>query len=56
MAMLRGTDDYLNDLFGLSTTYGYYSAFIAHEKRVILHNRAAGAALMAGILYANIIV
>lgn len=56
MALMRGTDDLLNDVFGLGVAAGYYNNFLANEKRLILHNRAVGAVLLGGVLYANVVV
>lgn len=52
LELIRGREDWWNELIGFGVTYRYYSYFLAStEKRLILHNRVIGGAAVFSVLY-----
>jgi len=55
MELVRAKEDVYNDLFGCLTMPLYYRLFMNTDRRLVLHNRAVGSAVILSILYASII-
>lgn len=52
LELIRGREDFYNDIAGFATVYPYYHFAIGHsERRLIAHNRALGAALAISVMY-----
>lgn len=57
LELLRSREDYINDIFGFAVTYKYYDTFLASsERRLIIHNRIFGGALLAAVAYGHVAV
>lgn len=55
LELARAKDDFYNDVFGFAVTYKYYTTFLGcTERRLVLHNRAVGAMVLAAVVYAGI--
>lgn len=55
MELVRGQEDFYNDLFGCGCMYPYFRLFMNTDRRLILHNRALGGAVALSVLYASVI-
>lgn len=54
LELVRRQEDILNDAVGFAMIYPYYKYILNHsERRLFLHNRAVGFAVVSSILYAN---
>lgn len=57
LELLRLREDYINDIFGFCVTYKYYDTFLASsERRLIIHNRIFGGAVLAAVAYGHVAV
>mmetsp|Transcript_13089 Transcript_13089/g.28391 ORF Transcript_13089/g.28391 Transcript_13089/m.28391 type:complete len:157 (-) Transcript_13089:97-567(-) len=52
LELLRGREDFYNDVFGFATVYPYYRCIIGHsDRRLIAHNRVLGSAMAISVIY-----
>jgi hypothetical protein len=57
LELLRQREDYINDIFGFGVTYKYYDIFLASaEKRLLIHNRIFGVAVLTAVAYGHVAV
>jgi len=57
MELIRQREDYVNDIFGFGITYKYYQTFLGStERRLIVHNRVFGGAVLAAMVYGHVAV
>lgn len=57
LELIRHREDYWNDIFGFGVTYKYYATFLAStEKRLVMHNRIFGGAILGAIVYGHVAV
>ena len=55
LELVRAQEDVYNDLFGCACMYPYFRLFMHTDRRLMLHNRAVGSALVLSVLYATLI-
>ena len=54
---LNSIEDAINDIFGFGITYKYYNTFLASaEKRLLIHNRIFGVAVLTAVAYGHVAV
>ncbi|KAL7571187.1 hypothetical protein ACA910_010615 [Epithemia clementina (nom. ined.)] len=54
--LIRRREDFYNDLFGFAAIGPYYHYILNHsERRLVLHNRFVGGAVLLQVIYANML-